>query len=151
MKKLFYTAMVSIFLFILSDPALAAKTPNIKEGLYEVKMRAKMPEIPGMPKELMEKMAKQMPVDTNRQCLTKKDFIPDGEAGDNKRCKFKNKKITGKTVSWSAVCRGEHGASKSEGNIIYQYKSFKGSISVTSEAMDMTTHVTGKYVGKCKK
>jgi len=144
--------MLSLLLVMSFSSAQADDTPQIKEGLYEVSMRADMPKIPGLPKEVMKKMMENIPVDKNQQCITKEDFIPGGKTGDKEtKCRFINRSISKKKVSWQAECTNENGVSTSKGSITYQKTSFVGSIQVKSAAMNMTTHVSGKYIGACKK
>ena len=142
--------IASVFLFSTAITALADDVPNIKEGLYEITMQGEMPEMPGMPKELMEKMAKSFPADKHKECITKEDFIPAGQSGTQQKCTFNSKSVTGNSVSWDAVCKTSQGNTYSQGQMTYQYKSFEGSIQIKNEAMEMKTKVSGVYIGKCK-
>ncbi|MBW1893021.1 MAG: DUF3617 family protein [Deltaproteobacteria bacterium] len=132
-KKLLFVSV-----FILAAASIAFAGPNIKEGKWE--MTTKM-EMAGMPME--------MPAVTHTQCLTKKDLVPQN-APDDQKCEPVKTKINGNTVTWTINCNSEGGPAKGSGKITYSGDSFKGTVKMKQGGMDMTSHITGKYIGKCE-
>ena len=129
--------MLFISVFILTIVSVTFATPNIKEGKWE--MTTKM-EMKGMPME--------MPAVKHTQCLTKQDFVPQEPAADQK-CEPVKSKVSGDTVTWTIKCNGEGGPMTGNGKITYSGDSFKGTVNMKQGGMDMTSHISGKYIGKC--
>jgi hypothetical protein len=135
-KKLLFT---SIFLFAAVSIAIAG--PNMKEGKWQ--MTTKM-EMAGMPME--------MPAVTYTQCLTNKNFVPQNSTSSqgDKECEPVNTKVEGNTVTWTVKCTGEGEPFTGSGKITYSGDSFKGVMKMKQGGMDMTSHISGKYIGECK-
>ena len=150
MRKTVFLVLCGLLIIggaITADVA-AATLPNIKEGSWEITSKTKMPSLPGMP----EGMSSSMPAYKSTQCVTKKDFVASMQASDKKqKCKVKKQSIRRSTVSWVVECHGENGKTLSIGKIAFRRTTFKGSIRVKTKEMDMTTAVSGKYIGRCKK
>jgi hypothetical protein len=91
--------LLTVSLLVLT-PALAAASPAMQPGLYDIAMQMEMK---GMPM--------QMPPMKFQQCLTAKD-IDEGKAytsGDNKDCKITSFKQNGNKVSYEFNCAVEGG------------------------------------------
>ncbi len=132
-KNMFFIAVL-----ILATVSITLAGPDIKEGKWE--MTTKM-EMKGMPME--------MPPVTHTQCLTKKDFVPQN-APNEQKCEPVQSKINGNTVTWTINCNGQGGPATGSGKITYSGDSFKGVVKMKQGGMDMTSHITGKYIGKCE-
>ena len=116
---------------------------NMREGLWEITTRM---EIQGMPM--------QMPARKHTQCLTKKKVVPKGQ-NKEEDCKITDRKIRGNTVTWVIKCSGKD-AMKAVGKTTYHGDRLEGTITVTSNdpeegRMNMTTHISGRRIGKCLK
>jgi hypothetical protein len=118
----------------------------MKEGLWEITTKAEMK---GMPS--------QMPPTTVRTCISKKDMVPKPDAQSGQDCKMKDQKVVGDTVSYSMVCTGKNGtAMEMSGKMTYKGNVFEGSSTTTIKSkgegdMQMSSKMTGKYVGPCTK
>lgn len=128
---------VFISLVVVACVSVAWAGPNMKEGKWQ--MTTKM-EMKGMPME--------MPAVTHTQCLTKKDYVPRNNAG-NQECQPVQTKVSGDTVTWTINCKGEGGPVTGSGKVTYKGDSFKGVMKMKQGGMDMTSHITGKYIGPC--
>ncbi|MEN8141166.1 MAG: DUF3617 domain-containing protein [Thermodesulfobacteriota bacterium] len=133
--KFFVAAALAIML------AGCSSGPNMKEGEWELKTSMKMG---GM----------AMPALVTKQCLTKKDIVPqDNKESD--QCTLTEKKVKGDTVSWTMVCNPEGGGGKSEshGEITYNDTTMSGTVTMAVSGgpikMDMTSEISGRWLGKC--
>ncbi len=128
---------VSISLFF----ACSAQTsgPNMKEGKWEITIRM----------EATGKMPFQMPPQTVTQCITKQEAVPQ-KAEPNQDCKFTKKETKGDTVSWIMECKTPEGPMLSDGNVTYKGDKFDGIIKMKHSGMDITQHMSGKWIGQCK-
>ncbi len=131
---------ISIFILIIAASFChAGSLPNMKEGKWEISMKMEMPGMPG-----------GMPPFTNTQCLTKKDFVPQGsQQGQNQECKMISTKVSGDTVTWTVECINQGVKMKGSGKIIYKGTSFKGEMKTSMSNMEIITHMSGRHIGKC--
>jgi len=127
MKKtlLFFT----VFLTLAWIGHASAVEPNLKEGMWEMTFKN---EIKGMPV--------QMPATTVKQCITRKDAVPQQKPEKNQECKITNTKVTGVD---------------SEGKVTYKGNSSEGITNTTVKQkgqapMYMTSRWSGKWIGPCK-
>ncbi len=144
MFRIGITGLVFALLLVWACTASA----EMKEGLWEMTMQADMKGAP-----------QQMPAVTMKQCLTKNDMVPKHQ---NKQpgqdCKMKDQKIVGDTVTYSMVCQNKDGGSmETAGKMTYKGNSFDGSSTTTikpkgqGQNMQMSTRMSGKYLGPCTK
>jgi len=135
LKKLF---AASIILLIAISISFAGSGPNMKEGLWEITTKTKMP---GM----------EMPPMKHTQCITKNDLVPQSSQ-PGQECKITETKVIGNTVSWTMQCKTQGGEMKGTGKITYSGDSFKGTMimSMPQTNMKITSHISGKRIGDCK-
>ncbi len=135
LKKLFFC---SIILLTAISISFAASGPNMKEGLWEITTKTKMP---GM----------EMPPMKHTQCITKHDLVPQSSQ-PGQECKITETKVIGNTVTWTMQCKTQGGEMKGTGKITYSEDSFEGTIimSMPQANMKITTHISGKRIGDCK-
>lgn len=135
LKKLF---AASIILLIAISISFAGSGPNMKEGLWEITTKTKMP---GM----------EMPPMKHTQCITKNDLVPQSSQ-PGQECKITETKVIGNTVSWTMQCKTQGGEMKGTGKITYSGDSFKGTMimSMPQANMKITSHISGKRIGDCK-
>ena len=126
----------------------AGASAEMKEGLWEITTKAEMK---GMP-------SNQMPASTTKQCFTKKDAVPQPEKKDpNTECKMKDQKIVGDTVTYTMECKAKDGTMVTvSGKATYKGDVFDGSSVTTIKSkeqgtMQMTSKMSGKYLGPCSK
>jgi hypothetical protein len=135
-KKIWGVLVVGFIVLFLNDISIAQ---NMKEGLWEITMTMDMP---GMPMK--------MPPQTNTQCLTKKDMVPQ-KAEPGQECKMVRSEIKGNTVFWVMECKTREGTVLFDGKVTYRGETFDGVIKVKQSGMDMTQNVAGKRIGNCPK
>jgi len=135
-KKLFFA---SIILLTAASISFAGSVPNMKAGLWEITVKTEMP---GM----------EMPPMKHTQCLTKKDFVPQGPQQPGQECKITDVKVDGDTATWTLECTTQGGKMKGTGKTTYSGNSFKGTMvmSMPQANMNITMHMNGKRIGKCK-
>jgi len=135
LKKLFFG---SIILLTAISISFAASGPNMKEGLWEITTKTKLP---GM----------EMPPMKHTQCITKNDLVPQSSQ-PGQECKITETKVIGNTVTWTMQCKTQDGEMKGTGKITYSGDSFEGTIiiSMPQANMKITTHISGKRIGDCK-
>ncbi len=135
LKKLFFG---SIILLTAISITFAGSGPNMKEGLWEITTKTKMP---GM----------EMPPMKHTQCITKNDLVPQSSQ-PGQECKITETKVIGNTVTWTMQCKTQGGEMKGTGKIIYSGDSFEGTMimSMPQANMKITTHISGKRIGDCK-
>lgn len=135
LKKLFFG---SIILLTAISITFAASGPNMKEGLWEITTKTKMP---GM----------EMPPMKHTQCITKNDLVPQSSQ-PGQECKITETKVIGNTVTWTMQCKTQGGEMKGTGKITYSGDSFEGTMimSMPQANMKITTHISGKRIGDCK-
>jgi hypothetical protein len=135
-KKIFILVFVaSLFLFSCT----VQKGPNMKEGMWEVTMRM---EVSGM----------QMPPQTYTQCLSPKEAVPQPRQKESaQECKTVKQDVTGDTVTWKVECKTKEGIAVSDGTITYKGDTMQGTITMAQGSMKATQHLSGRWIGPCKK
>jgi hypothetical protein len=139
---------IATVLSILFSAACTTMTfAEIKEGLWEMKTTVEM-----------KGMSIQVPPTTTRTCINKNDMVPKPPAqgkGQEQECKIKEQKVTGDTVSYAMECTGKGGMSTEiSGEMTYTGDSMAGKSTMKVKgpaSMEMSTQITGKYIGPCTK
>ena len=130
---------ISVILLVAVSISFADSVPNIQEGKWEITTRMDM-----------QGMSTSMPPVTYTQCLTKKDFVPQGsqQAGE---CQITESKVIRDTVTWVMKCHGHGGDAIANGKITYSGNRFEGTVEITMDYsnMKMINHITGKRIGDC--
>ena len=129
----------SIILLTVISISFAGSGPNMNEGLWEITTKTEMP---GM----------EMPPTKHTQCLTKKDFVPQGPQQPGQECKITDVKVDGNTVTWALECKSQGGKMKGTGKTTYSGDSFEGTMimSMPQPNMKITIQMSGKRIGDCK-
>ena len=132
--------VISVVLLTSLSTSIAGSGPNMQEGKWEVTTRMEMPG-----------MSTSMPAVTSTQCLTKKDFVPQGSQ-QGQECNITQTKVDGNTVTWTVKCSGQGGELTGTGRMTYSGSSFKGTIemTMTQPNMKMISHINGHRIGDCK-
>ena len=132
--------VISVVLLTSLSTSIAGSGPNMQEGKWEVTTRMEMPG-----------MSTSMPAVTSTQCLTKKDFVPQGSQ-QGQECKITKTKVDGNTVTWTVKCSGQGGELTGTGRMTYSGSSFKGTIemTMTQPNVKMISHINGHLIGDCK-
>ena len=138
---------MTIVLALLASFACATMAwAEMKEGLWEIKTTMEMP---GMPVK--------MPATTTRTCVSKDDMVPKPSApkGQEQECKVKEQKITGDTITYAMECTGKGGmTTEISGVMTYKGDAMEGTSTMKVKGptpMEMSTKVSGKYIGPCAK
>ena len=118
---------------------------QMKEGLWEIRTEMDMP---GMPAKI--------PPTTTRNCITKDDMVPKPASpkGQEQQCKMKDQNVSGNTVTFVMECEGQGMTMEISGKMIYTGDSMEGTSKMKMSgpmSMEMTSKMTGKYVGPCAK
>jgi hypothetical protein len=126
---------------------VSGASAEMKEGLWEITTKTQM-----------KGVAIQIPPTTTKQCLTKQDMVPKPEKQQSgEECKIKDQKVAGDTVTYTVECKTKDGSTlESKGKNTYKGNTFQGSSTTTVKAkgeapMQMTSDMSGKYVGPCPK
>ncbi len=130
MKALSISALLAVLCCTATSPF--AQGPD---ELWEVSMKMEMAGMPAMPGQ------------TSKVCKRKGDrdaFAKDKDSD----CKMVDSKQSGNRSTWKAVCT-KPDAMTMLGDITHSGDSYKGTIKVTGNDMDMTQHITGKKIGGC--
>jgi hypothetical protein len=132
--------VISVVLVASLSTSIAGSGPNMQEGKWEVTTRMEMPG-----------MSISMPEATSTQCLTKKDFVPQGSQ-QGQECKITKTKVDGNTVTWTVKCSGQGGEMTGTGRMTYSGSSFKGTIEMTMVQSNtkMISHINGHRIGDCE-
>jgi hypothetical protein len=132
--------VISVVLVASLSTSIAGSGPNMQEGKWEVTTRMEMPG-----------MSISMPEATSTQCLTKKDFVPQGSQ-QGQECKITKTKVDGNTVTWTVKCSGQGGEMIGTGKMTYSGSSFKGTIEMTMAQSNtkMISHINGHRIGDCE-
>jgi hypothetical protein len=117
---------------------------EMKEGFWEITSKVEMK---GMPSN--------MPPTIVKQCITKKDAVPQPKA-QNQECKMKDQKVSGDTVTYAMECKMKDGTMETSGRMNFKGDRFDGSTTTTVKtkdqpAMQMSSTMSGKYLGPCPK
>jgi hypothetical protein len=131
---------ISVVLLASLSTSIAGSGPNMQEGKWEVTTRMEMPG-----------MSISMPEVTSTQCLTRKDFVPQGSQ-QGQECKITKTKVDGNTVTWTVKCSGQGGEVTGTGKMTYSGSSFKGTIEMTvvQSNTKMINHINGHRIGDCE-
>ena len=136
--------MTCIFVIIISLVWINVASAEIKEGQWEITTKTEM-----------KGMKMQMPATTMKQCVTKKDPVPQKqEKGTD--CKMTDQKVAGDTVTYTMECKTPDSTMVSSGKMTYKTNTFNGTTNTTIQAkgqpqMQMTSTMSGKYLGPCPK
>jgi hypothetical protein len=132
--------VIAVVLLASISTSIAGSGPNMQEGKWEVTTRMEMPG-----------MSMSIPEVTSTQCLTKKDFVPQGSQ-QGQECKITKTKVDGNTVTWTVKCSGQGGEVTGNGKMIYSGSSFKGTIEMTMVQSNtkMISHINGHRIGDCE-
>jgi hypothetical protein len=134
-------ALAAALVFVAAQ-ALAADSPEMQEGQWEVAVEMEMP---GMPMK--------MPPVVQSQCMTQDDRVPHAQRpGDE--CQSSNTRIAGNTVAWEIQCKSRDGSTThGTGTAVYRGDTFDGHIDMTmnhgGQAMKMRQKLSGKRIGEC--
>lgn len=134
--------LITIAVILLSAVSIcfAGSVPNMQEGKWEITTRMEM-----------QGMTTSMPPVTYNQCLTRKDFVPQGSQ-QRGECQITESKVIGDTVIWVMKCHGHGGDAIAKGTITYKGDHFEGTVEMTMDYsnMKMVNHISGQRVGDCK-
>ena len=144
MKASIFTATAIILALVWCGGSYAAD-PNMKDGLWEITTKTEMKGMPG-----------NIPPTTMKQCLTKKDSVPQEDKGKNPNCKMTENKVSGDTVTWTMLCKEKDGTMENKGQMTYKGDTFDGKSVMTmkdksGKAQVITSKMTGKRLGPCDK
>ena len=117
--------------------SIADSEPDMKDGLWEITTKMEMQ---GMPMN--------MPAMTHTQCITKENAVPVGSQPGQK-CKMIESRVNGDTVTWQMECNTPEGSVKAAGKITYTGDTFKGTIKMKMQGMEMHQNLSGKWIGEC--
>ncbi len=134
-----------ILAIIISLVWITGASAEIKEGLWEITTKTT---VKGMPM--------QMPATTMKQCITKKDPVPQQKQDKSTECKIKDQKISGDTVTYTMECKTPEGTMITNGKTTYKANTFDGATDTTIKMkgqpdMQMSGTTSGKYLGPCPK
>jgi hypothetical protein len=133
--------IMTLLIFTAAASAHAGDTLAIKDGIWEITTKM---DAPGM----------SMPPATNRQCLTSRDIIPQGNQL-SRDCRIFYTRVDGNTVTWAMKCNEKAVAIAGKGSVTYAGESFAGRLTMTMNdpaagAMTINSTMTGRRVGDCK-
>jgi len=134
-----------------ADNPFDAFKGKMKAGMYEYKMDMDMGQMPGMPPGMGRQSR------TFEHCVTPED-ISRGEMNKNdrmpKNCEMKDFRMSGNTATYKMVCTGEH-AMSAENKITFHGEGYtmdmKMAMDQGGRPMNMTQHITARYVGACNR
>ena len=135
--------VVSIILLTCISTPFAGSELDMQEGKWEI---TTVMQVPGMPTNMPQMKNTQI------QCLTKKDFIPQSSQ-PGQECKITDKKIVGSTVTWTMVCKNQGGEMKGTGKITYKGDTFEGTMKMLIPRqgdMEITSYISGRRIGNCE-
>ena len=131
---------------VISLVWITSASAEMKEGLWQITTKSEMK---GMPM--------QMPATTMKQCMTKKDMTPKPEKQPKgQECTTKDQKVSGDTVTYTMECKNADSTTVQSGKMTYKGDSFDGTTDTTIKTkgqpdMNMTSTMSGKYLGPCPK
>jgi hypothetical protein len=135
--------IVSIIVLTAISTSFAGSELNMQEGKWEITTQMR---VPGMPVNMPPMKNTQI------QCLTKKDFVPQSSQ-PGQECEITEKKIIGSTITWTMVCKNPGGEMKGTGKVTYKGDTFEGTMKMLmpqQDNMEVTSHVSGRRTGSCK-
>jgi hypothetical protein len=145
MRATIFAALAFILALVWCGGVEAADL-NMKDGLWEITTKTEMKGMPG-----------NIPPTTMKQCMTKKDNVPQPqEKNKNPNCKMVDNKISGNTVTWTMLCTEKDGTMESKGQMTYKGDAFDGTTVMTmkdkkGKSQQITSKMTGKRLGPCDK
>ncbi len=144
MEVYMFRNLCIVLAVIISLVWAAGASAEIKEGQWEITTKTEMK---GMPA--------QIPATTVKQCITKKDPVPQKQE-KGQECKVKDQKVSGDTVTYTVECKSAEATMVSTGKTTYKANSFDGTTNTVIKAkgqpeMKMTNTMSGKYIGPCPK
>jgi len=139
-----HSRVLTILVVIFTTTACTA-SPIVEDGEWE--MTTQM-EIPGVPKQAGDQTYGLPPM-IHHQCLSNDMMVPTQERR-NRDCENMKQDISGNTVTWSMRCTSNGVISEMNGESVYKGNTMKGIMHMTTQGIQMTSHVTGKRIGPCK-
>ncbi len=136
-----FTASIIVLIFI--STSFAGSKLNLQEGKWEITTEMK---VPGMPSNMPQMKNTQI------QCLTEKDFVPQSSQ-PGQECNLTDKKIVDSTVTWTMVCKNPGGEMKGTGKVTYKGTTFEGTMKMLMPQQnnkEVTSHISGRRTGNCK-
>jgi hypothetical protein len=138
-------AALAIILTLVCFSGVQAADPNMKDGLWQITTKMEMK---GMPASI--------PPTVTKQCLTKKESVPQQGTDKKSNCKMVDQKVSGDTVTWSMICKEKDSTVDSKGTITYKGDTFDGTTTTTikdksGKAQQVSTKMSGKRLGPCDK
>ena len=143
--KVSFFAVLAIILTLVCFSGAQAADPNMKDGLWEITTKVEMK---GMPANI--------PPTVTKQCMTKKESVPQQNKEKNPNCKIVDQKVSGDSVTWAMICKEKDGTVDSKGKITYKGDTFDGTTTTTikdksGKAQQIATKMSGKRLGPCNK
>lgn len=143
--KVSFFAMLAIILTLVCLSGAQAADLNMKDGLWEITTKVEMK---GMPANI--------PPTVTKQCMTKKESVPQQNKDKNPNCKIVDQKVSGDSVTWAMICKEKDGTVDSKGKISYKGDTFDGTTTTTikdksGKAQQIATKMSGKRLGPCDK
>jgi hypothetical protein len=143
--KVSFFAVLAIVLTLVCFSGVQAADLNMKDGLWEITTKVEMK---GMPANI--------PPTVMKQCMTKKESVPQQSKDKNPNCKMVEQKVSGDSVTWSMICKEKDGTVDSKGKITYKGDTFDGTTTTTikdksGKAQQIATKMRGKRLGPCVK
>lgn len=143
--KVSFFAVLAIILTLVCFSGAQAADLNMKDGLWEITTKMEMK---GMPANI--------PPTVTKQCMTKKESVPQQDKDKNPNCKMVDQKVSGNSVTWSMICKEKDGTVDSKGKITYKGDTFDGTTTTTikdksGKAQQIATKMSGKRLGPCDK
>ena len=139
MKFRTITLLVVVCALALAMPAMAK---NQKPGKWSLTIENEMPNMPV-----------KIPPMTVSTCVTKEQAEsnepPKGPRDNASDCKILDMKLDGDTATWKMECPKEK--MTAEGTATYKGDSFTMQMKASMNGQDITTKMSGKYVGPCDK
>lgn len=127
-----------------SAVAVAAETPLVQPGLWEVSIDREM-----------EGQAAKLPTQSMRVCMKAQEVAdPTKMIPANPGCKLSEVKHSGKQMSWQVSCRNAHGEVRGTGHINLEGDRYHGHMdafaTVRGKAFAMKTLYAGKRLSDCR-
>lgn len=140
------TIRAAVFAVMLALPVLAAESPHLRPGQYEITAEMKM-----------EGIDQPMPPMTLHRCFTKEDVAdPKKMVEPNMRkkasCEMTNMKVNGNHVSWAMQCKDDN--ARGTGEMTYGADGYVGQIHMEMQNarghMVMNEQIKAHRTGDCK-
>ncbi|HUO06103.1 MAG TPA: DUF3617 family protein [Candidatus Binataceae bacterium] len=171
MKRREIYALTALSALLLASAAPSVRADDIKAGKWEYTTEMSMPGMPKPPPGIQLPPGVELTPDggmkmTRTVCLTPDQMVPQMPKG-NDQCKVDHMKRDGAKVTWAITCKMPGGgAMRSKGESIYHGDTMEGTVTNVGQMgsgmmggggpmmggggqMNMTQHITGKYLGPC--